>query len=84
MDLILLIFELNHNLLQNAGKLARKMTILEQNPAAVLTFALNQILGLLRLTLTQRNRLQLLQETSFFGEFEKSVCWISTCRQNED
>jgi len=60
------------------------MAVLKHNPVSILAALINQIIGLLCLTLTKGDSLQSVFVTQRFGVLEQSSQWISTSRKDED
>ena len=60
------------------------MTILEENPLAILARVFDQIQSFLSLTLAKRNGVKRITEALISAKLVKHLCWVSTCRQNED
>lgn len=60
------------------------MTVLEQDPVSVLAGGINKGLGLLSLTLSERNNSESLLVVHGLCKLEQKFSWVSTDLQDED
>jgi hypothetical protein len=84
MDVLLIIFEVEHNLLKLFHPRAEQMAVLEHDPVSILASLLDVFLSDRTLSLTKGNGNKSILILLLLGKLLQLTRWISSCAQHED